>query len=220
VDWYESVDWEQVRKATGFGFRPTCQGLTWLFNPPRSPHTGGVFETIVKGMKRALKTVLTRADFDEEEFRTAVSKSMAMLNSRPIQQSDSQDDLEPLTPNHFLFGHQAGAVFPPDVEEEKNLSKRFKYQVMVQQHVWKRFHAEVAPLLGPRKKWQREQENIEVDELVVEMDEKLPRGSWRLMRVKQVFPSEDGFIRSVELISPTGKTYERSICRLIPITKT
>jgi hypothetical protein len=51
-----------------------------------------------------------------------------------------------------------------------------KYQVEVQKFVWKRFFQEFVPLLGPRKRWSQEKENLEVDDVVIKLDENQPRG--------------------------------------------
>ena len=34
------------------------EGITWYFNPPSAPHMGGIFESMVKQVKRAMKTVI------------------------------------------------------------------------------------------------------------------------------------------------------------------
>jgi len=34
------------------------EGITWYFNPPSSPHMGVIFESMVKQVKRAMKTVI------------------------------------------------------------------------------------------------------------------------------------------------------------------
>jgi hypothetical protein len=74
-------------------------------------------------------------------------------------------------------------------------------------------------MLGPRKKWCVEVENLRENDVVMEMDDNLPRGVWRLLRVKKIFPSVDGLVRKVEVIGPNGKTYSRPIHRLIPIAR-
>ena len=220
TQWYKSVDWEEVRKATGLGFKPNSDGIRWIFNPPIAPHYGGIFEIMVKAMKRALRAVMMTADLHEEQFRTVISKCMHMLNNRPIQMVGDAQDLEPLTPNHFLIGDLGGAVFPPDFpEEEGNLDQRLKYVITIQQHIWKRFQEEIVPLLGPRTRWSAERENIKVDEVVIEVDANTHRGSWRMMRVNKIIESEDGLVRQVEVINSDGKTYLRPIAKLIPIVR-
>jgi hypothetical protein len=221
TEWYRTVNWNQVQQATGVGFRPSSNGIEWKFNPPNAPHFGGIFEIIVKALKRALKTILGRADLDEEAFRTAVSKVAYMLNRRPITPSGSIHDNKPLTPNSFIFGDLDDAVFPPDFPEDQrtNLDRKLKLQVEVQKFVWKRFFLEFVPLLGPRKRWSQEKENLEVGEVVIELDENQPRGKWRLMRVSKVFPSKDGLVRHVEVMSTDNKAYKRPIAKLIPIVR-
>ena len=60
------------------------QGVEWRFNPPRSPHFGGVFEWMVRAMKQVLQTVLYKADLTEEELLTALVQAEALVNSRPL----------------------------------------------------------------------------------------------------------------------------------------
>ena len=221
MEWYASIDWERVTRETSFGFRPMSKGILWHFNPAHASHFGGIFETMVKACKRALKATIGRADLDEEEFRTVISKMAHLLNCRPIQIVSDNTDFETLTPNHFLLPDLAGAVFPPDVSEDDKLklSTRLRYQITTQQHVWKRFQTEIIPMLGPREKWCVEFENLRENDIVMEMDDNLPRGVWRLLRVSKIIPSVDGLVRKVEVTSSTGKTYSRPIHRLIPIAR-
>ena len=219
LDWYNSIDWELVARRTGFGFNYS-QGIEWEFNPPRAPHFGGIYEIIVKSTKRALKTVLSRADFDQEEFSTCISKVAFMLNNRPIQAyvPMESDEQQILTPNHFLIGHQDNSVFPPDLpEENRTLGARLRYQDLMQKKVWKRFNKELLPLFGPRQKWRISQPDLKPGEIVIEIDENQPRGDWKMRRVVQVIESGDNKIRKVELVSPEGKLYLRPIARCIPI---
>ncbi len=168
-----------------------------------------------------MKIVIGRSDLDEEGFRTCVSKVMFMLNNRPIHQSGSIQDQEPLTPNHFVLGDLANAVFPPDFPEERftNLDRKLKEQVKIEKTVWKQFFLEFVPLLGPRQKWSQEQENLIVDDVVIELDKNQPRGVWRLMRVSKIFPSNDGLVRKVEVTSTDNKCYIRPISKLILIVR-
>jgi len=66
---------EKVSKHTGLVFRPMSSGITWHLNLPLASHFGGIFEIMVKAMKQAMKATIGRADLDEEEFKTTVSKN-------------------------------------------------------------------------------------------------------------------------------------------------
>ena len=215
-EWNEQLDFEQLQRATQ-NYRER-QGIEWIFNPPHAPHFGGVYEIMVKAMKRALYSTVRGADLDEEEFRTTISKVAWMLNQRPIQKVGDPTDLETLTPEHFLGGCPEDAVFPPDMPVGRiDLQVRLKYQLEVQKHFWTRFQEEIIPTLAARSKWLFNKENVRVDDLMVEVDPNLGRGKWKKVRITKVFPSDDGKIRKVEIIDGERRTYIRPISRLVPI---
>ena len=44
----------KLLKNTNLKSLATSKGIKWKFNPPYSPHFGGVFETMIKAAKRAV----------------------------------------------------------------------------------------------------------------------------------------------------------------------
>ena len=214
VKWINSLDWDKIVQTTS-DYRK--RGIKWIFNPPIAPHFGGVYEIIVKAAKRALYSTVGNADLNEEEFRTATSKITFMLNQRPLQKTGDDNDWQTLTPNHFL-NIPDEATFPPDLPTSKNeLQERLRYQIAVQSHFWQRFQREIVPLLSPRSKWFQRQENLKVGDLVVEVDETAPRGQWKMAKITAVHPSQDSFVRHVDIIDAKRRTFTRPICRLIPL---
>ena len=214
--WLENINFKQVVRETQ-KLNPE-QGIRWIFNPPRAPHFGGVFEIMVKAMKRALESSLGREDLGEEEFRTVVSKAAWMLNQRPIQRVGNVSDLETLTPAHFLGACPPESSFPPDLPEGRNtLPDRLEHQVKIQTHIWKRFNEEIIPELVSRKKWLYQKETVKTGDLMVEIDDNTPRGSWKKVLIKSIIPSDDGLIRKVIIQDSEQRNYTRPITRLIPI---
>ena len=54
--------------------------------------------------KKTLKTVLQNRIVAKEALRTALVEAEGILNSRPVTYvSSDEDDIEALTPNHFLL---------------------------------------------------------------------------------------------------------------------
>ena len=43
-----------------------------IINPPSAPHFGGVYESLIKSMKRAMQRILTKADISDEELMTVL----------------------------------------------------------------------------------------------------------------------------------------------------
>ena len=140
---------------------------------------------MVKAMKRAMKATIGRADLDEEEFKTTVSKMVYLINSRPIQAVSDFHDYDVLTPNHFLPPDLARAVFPPNVSEDDKLklSSRLRFQIEIQQHVWRRFQEEVIPLMGPKKKKCIEQPNLHKHDVIMKTGKTYLRPVHRLIPI-------------------------------------
>ncbi|XP_077992826.1 uncharacterized protein LOC144446859 [Glandiceps talaboti] len=81
------------------------QGIKWKFNPPLGSHHGGLFESLIKSVKIALKAILGNARVTDEELHTAIVEVEGLMNSRPLTYCSNDPTDEPvLTPNHFL-GH-------------------------------------------------------------------------------------------------------------------
>ena len=78
--------------------------IQWVFNPPVAPHMGGVCERLVRSCKKSLNVVLQNQVLTDEVFLTAITEVESLINSRPLTEvSSDANDLEALTPNHFLI---------------------------------------------------------------------------------------------------------------------
>jgi hypothetical protein len=110
--------------------------------------------------------------------------------------------VEFLTPNHLLLG-LACPNLPPDVFTEKDLSAKQKGRVAqaLADQFWLRWMKDAIPNLNEREKWQQQQPNLEVGDIVVIIDSSSPRGVWPTGRVTKVFPGPDGVVRSVSLLT-------------------
>ncbi|XP_062715823.1 uncharacterized protein LOC134291718 [Aedes albopictus] len=86
-------------------------GIQWHFIPPSAPHFGGLWEAAVRSSKHHLLRVLGETPVSPEDFSTLLTQVEACLNSRPLTPlSDDPNDLEPLTPAHFLIGQAPSVV--------------------------------------------------------------------------------------------------------------
>ncbi|CAG7667433.1 unnamed protein product, partial [Allacma fusca] len=81
----------------------TSHKTDWKFIPPRSPHMGGAWERLVQSIKVALRSTLKELHPKEETLRTLLFEA-ENINSRLITHvSVDPNDMEALTPNHFLI---------------------------------------------------------------------------------------------------------------------
>ena len=79
-------------------------GIQWQFNPPGGSYHGGVFEGLIKSVKKALRTILGESRITDEELLTTVVEVEGSLNSCPLTYcSSNPNDEQVLTPNYFLY---------------------------------------------------------------------------------------------------------------------
>ena len=190
-DLVKELDQDKIVKSTA------NQGIKWKFIHPHAPHFGGAHEIMIKGAKRAIYAILGNSGITDEELMTAFTGAEALLNSRPLtyQSANPEDDV-PLTPNHFLFGQVGGQFASESVDETTfNPKKRWRRVQELVRHFWHRWIREWLPALNVRRKWLTVERNIQVDDVVLVMSPKTPRGHWPLGRIIEVYPGKDGHVR-------------------------
>ena len=153
-------------------------GIQWVFNPPAASHMGGIWERLVRSRKKAVDVVLQNQVLTDEVLLTAFAEVEWLVNSRPLTEVSSDvDDLEALTPNHFIIGR--GTVnLPPSVFVGREISrhKRWHQAQVVATHTWNRWLREYLPCLITRKKWLQPTANVKIGDLVLVIDYAVPRG--------------------------------------------
>lgn len=58
--------------------------VKWIFNLERAPWWGGMFEWLIKSVKRCLRKIVGRCSLTYKELTTVVTEVEAVLNSRPL----------------------------------------------------------------------------------------------------------------------------------------
>ena len=71
--------------------------------------------------------------------------------------------------------------------------------------------------LQSRQKWTRESRNVRLGDIVLLSDQEVPRGRWRMGRIVEVFPSQDGLVQKARV--KTGEsTYLRPISKMVLVS--
>lgn len=189
-------------------------GTTWHFIPAYSPHHGGLWEFGVKSIKHHLKRILN-TNLTFEETTTILCQIEACLNSRPLSPIDdtSVDNLDPLTPGHFLITEAPVVVPSPGLQNVKisHLS-RWQHTQKLVNDFWHRWQEEYLSRLQQRPKWLKKQQEFEVGQIVLIKNECMPPGKWALGRIVDKHPGADGICRVYSVKS--GDTITKR-----PITK-
>lgn len=175
-------------------------GIEWHFNAPSWPTAGGLWEAAVKSMKHHLKRVIGAQKLTYEEFNTILTQVEACLNSRPlVALTNDSDDLDYLTPGHFLVG--GPVLTPPMTSEFDNtiLPIRWRLTEHMYKEFWKKWSQDYLQTLQVRGKWQTPTQNIAVGDVVLIKEDQIPPARWLLGRVTETHPGADDLVRVVTL---------------------
>lgn len=187
-----------------------CEWISFKLNPPSASHMGGSWERQIRTVRNVLTPLLGECgrQLDDESFRTLMKEVQAIVNSRPLALNDmsSTDSPEPLTPNYLLTMKSKVLMPPPGnfVKEDLYLRKRWRRVQHLANEFWDRWRKEFLQALQLRKKWVKPKRNLQVGDIIMVKDENIPRNAWKLARVEEVFPSEDGLVRKVKLAMATS----------------
>ena len=145
----------------------TKKKFQWNFNPPEAPHMGGIWERMIRSVKLTLQVIFSEQSINNFTLMTAFTQVEALINGRPLTaNSDDIQDLEALTPNHFLFGRPDATVPVVRSEDLKiSLRKRWRQTQQLSEQFWNRWQKEYLPSLTKRSKWLNDNNSIKVGEL-------------------------------------------------------
>ena len=195
------------------------EGINWKFQPPASPHWGGVHESLVKSVKIALNRTLNpkggqkRRNLTDMQLSALFAEVERFVNSRPITYvSSDPQDIEALTPYHFWL-HRRSPVIPLGEYSRPNFQDRFKQTQHLANVVWQQWVKPYLPSLISRKKWRNEERNISVNDVVLVAVPGLLRGEWKLGRVVEAYPGKDGRVRAAKVKTNNG-FYTRPVTKL------
>lgn len=189
----------------------------WHFNPPGTPHFGGLWEAGVKSCKRHLKRVVGETRLTYDEFETVLVQIEACLNSRPLcRVNDSQNTIV-LTPAHFLI--QDSLLSLPDNNlESKNIAPVDRWGLLQKmlQDFWKLWSMEYLNTLRQRLKWKETVKNLNIGDVVIILEKNLPPSCWLLAKVLEIHPGQDGLVRIVTL-KTKNNILKRPVVKLCPL---
>jgi len=193
------------------------RNVKWTFNPPAGSHHGGVWERCIRTVRKVMNGLMKEQTLDDEGLATLMCEVESIVNSRPItKSSDDPKDLEALTPNHLLLLSGCPNRAPGVFDSADSYTRRRWRQVQYLADIfWRRWIKEYLPSLQTRQKWCKRRRNLAVNDIILVVDDTLPRGSWPLGRVIGTCPnSKDGLVRRVVVKTKTS-TLTRPVDKVV-----
>lgn len=143
------------------------------------------------------------------------------MNSRPLYAiTDDPNDIQPLTPGHFLALSPLKVpmtIRPPKrtAASEIRLWQDFKE---MREDFWRRWSSEYLPTQQKRGKWQTKKYKVKVGQIVIIKDENLPPAQWLMGRVIELIQGKDKLVRSVKIKTESSELMRpvQKIC-ILPV---
>ena len=188
-------------------------GIQWKFTMAASAHQNGVTESLVKmvkGVMRSLMEAIGNTVLNLNELFTLCKEVQSLCNERPIGlKPNNQTDPAFLSPNSLLLGRCADRVnsgpFQKKTDQVKDPNPDRTRYLLVQsitEQFWRVWTKVYFPTLLRRSKWHHEKRNLQVGDVCLLRDSNAVRGEWRLCRVNEVMPGNDGNVRNVKVMVP------------------
>ena len=173
-----------------------CNWVEFKLNVPHASHMGGVYERRIRSVRNVLASLLEShgTQLDDESLRTFMVEAEAIVNCRPLAVNtiNSSQSPEPLTPNHLLT-MKSKVVMPPPGNFQRGdlyLSKRWCRIQYLGNEFWNRWKKRILAVITAKAKMIAVRRNLQVNNVLIVMDESLPRNRWKL----ETFPNDDSLL--------------------------
>ncbi|XP_030588591.1 uncharacterized protein LOC115795386 [Archocentrus centrarchus] len=177
----------------------------FIFSAPAASHAGGVWERQIRTVRNVLNATLCVCPgrLDDFSLRTLFYEAMAIVNSRPLNVDGINDprSLEPLTPNHLILMKSQIALPPAGkfVREDVYATKRWRRVQYLTEQFWGRWKREYLLNISLRQKWHKPRRNLKTNDIVIVIEDTLPRNQWQLGRVVETIQGTDKLVRRVRV---------------------
>ena len=189
------------------------EGIKWHFNPPSSSHRGGVWERIIRSVRRLLYVLTKEQLLSEETLSTCFVEIERILNNRPLVPCVADDNgRSTLSPNSLLLMKENVGI-QEGVSMKENYVRRWRQVNHFANNFWRRWMKEYIPTLQIRQKWLSEHRNFKIGDLVLVAAETTTRGKWPMGVVDAVEMDADGLVRTAMVRTNNGKM-RRDVRRL------
>ncbi len=203
------------------------QGCTWNFNLPHSSHMGGVWERMIGVARRILDGMLLKVhspSLSHEVLVTLIAEVTAIMNAWPIVPVSSDPDMPTVLTPAMLLTQKVDSVSAPsgDLDLKDLYQSQWKQVQGLADSFWKRWRQEYLATLQPRRKWQADQPNLQIGDVVLLKDSQAKRNEWPTGLVVNTFPGQDNRVRKVEVRVVKGgspRVYSRPASEVVLLLK-
>ena len=186
----------------------------WIFTEIGCQWRNGLSEALVKITKKCLKAAVPDdIKITYSELITLLAQISYTINCRPIGVfggNDLKEEMQPITPNMLLIGRSDMDCKVPEYDMDTALPKRTAYVKNLVDKWWSSWIKQVFPQLILCKKWRNQVRNLEVGDICLLFYPGSLTGKYKLVKVVEVHPDNEGKVRTVSIIYKKRNKKEKS----------
>ena len=176
-----TADWiRKLRRSEQLHDFLAAQEIEWTFNLAKSPWWGGMYERLIKDVKKTLYKTLGKTELTFEQLEAVVMDKEKHMNNCLLMyiESESGEDQD-LKLNLVMWGQ--GAHILEDIEDKDDELIRFHRRLInTKQHAWRQWQREYLHSLMESHLVKRLDMHVpEVGEIVLILGEEKNRGCWK-----------------------------------------
>ena len=193
------------------------QHIDWHFNPPGASHQGGVWERVIRTVRKVLYAITKGRMLNDETLHTFLVEVERIVNNRPITPlSDDISDSPSLTPNSLLTGRLQFDGPPGSFVGADGYRRSWKLTQFLSDQFWSQWSKLYMLSLQQRQKWTMPKRNFRVGDVVLIVNEQTKRSFWPKGVIKETFPGSDGLVRRVRVTTANASLIRdvRKLCRI------
>ena len=145
----------RFRQLSQEGINSYCteQEIIWKFNPPSASHMGGLWERMIRTIRKILCNLVGSTRLSDETLETFFCETESIINGRPITKISSDiSDAAPLTPNHLLLLREGTQIPPGKFGKTDMYQRRWRQSQYLAEQFWRKWVREYLPQLQQRNK--------------------------------------------------------------------
>lgn len=181
------------------------QHINWIFQPPNASHFGGVFERQIRTIRKIFSSLLQdfacQVRLTDDLLNTLFCEVENIMNSKPLILVNCNPSENPVITPNTLLRLQTNVEFPPGVFSEHDLinKRQWRQAQFLADVFWHRWRKEYLSSLNQRQKWLKRHRSHFVGDIVLILDNSLPRNLWNIGIIRSVRSDDHGDVRSVEV---------------------
>ena len=221
---------EQLLTSSEFEEKFKVASISHRTIPVYAAWYGAVWERLLKTVKHCLFKTLGRFTPSLSEFSTFLSDIQKILNNRPLTYRSCENELDIISPNHFLVGRFIPSLMFGDSEqvpeweydEDDEYSSLLARTLETRDGLYESFKEKWLSeyLLGlkekdrasfhPPRKW-------EIGEIALFKLPSKSRTYWPLVRIIKTFCDDEGVVRTVRIVKSDRSESVVNVSFLIPL---